>query len=131
MLSCLSKETAMLRSPLLATAAAAVLLLLAVPGSADDAAALGTWDMVALTPNGPLPAVMTLAKVEGRLKAEVELGGLKRTVTEEKLDGDALTLNVEYEGIFYAIQGTIAKDAIEGTWEGGGNTGTLSAKKRP
>lgn len=104
-----------------------------VPASvlASEAEALGTWDIVAQTPDGPMPSVMTLAKVEGKLKAEVELGGLKRSVSGESLEGDLLKLKVEYEGTVYSIQGRIAKDAMEGTWEGGGNSGSLAAKKRP
>jgi len=112
-------------------AAAAVLALAAAPSSADDSIAFGTWDIVAQTPDGPMPSVMTVSKVEGKLKAEIELGGLKRTVSDEALEGDVLKLKVDYEGVQYAIQGKIAKDAMEGTWEGGGNYGTLSAKKRP
>ena len=42
-----------------------------------------------------------------------------------------LKLKVEYEGVVYAIQGKIAGDAMEGTWEGGGNSGSLTAKRRP
>jgi hypothetical protein len=117
--------------------AAAVALALAacalVPASlaAADAVALGTWDVLAQTPDGPMPSVMTLAKVEGKLKAEIELGGVKRAVSDESLEGDLLKLKVEYEGTVYSIQGRIVKDAMEGTWEGGGNSGTLAAKKRP
>lgn len=112
-------------------AVAAVLALTAAPSGADDSIALGTWDIVAQTPDGPMPSVMTVSKLEGKLKAEIELGGLKRTVSDEALEGDVLKLKVDYEGVRYAIQGKIAKDAMEGTWEGGGNYGTLTAKKRP
>jgi hypothetical protein len=117
-----------------AAALAAALALVAVasaPARAAEKDALGTWDVVAQTPDGPMPSVMTVARVEGRIKAEVELAGLKRTVSEESLEKDVLRLKVEYEGVVYAIQGKVAGAAMEGTWEGGGNTGTLSAKKRP
>jgi len=103
----------------------------AVSAGAGENAALGTWDIVASTPDGPLPSVMTVTKAEGKLKAEIELGGLKRTVSDEALDGDVLKLRVEYEGVVYAIQGKIAGDALDGTWEGGGNSGGLKAKRRP
>jgi len=105
--------------------------LLAGPALASEKAALGTWDIVASTPDGPLPSVMTVTKAEGKLKAEIDLGGMKRTVSDEALEGDVLKLKVEYEGVVYAIQGTIAGDAMEGTWEGGGNSGSLKAKRRP
>ena len=107
------------------------LIAVAVAASAGEKAALGTWDIVASTPDGPLPSVMTVTRAEGKLKAEIELGGLKRTVSDETLEGDVLKLKVEYEGVVYAIQGKIAGDALEGTWEGGGNSGALTAKRRP
>ena len=120
----------MKRALVLAIAAAA-LVLAGMPADADEKAALGIWDIVASTPDGPMPSVMTVTKAEGKLKAAIELGGLKRTVSDEALEGDVLKLKVEYEGVTYAIQGKIAGDAMEGTWEGGGNSGGLKAKRRP
>jgi hypothetical protein len=114
-----------------AVIAVAIASLVAAPAAAAAAAALGTWDVLAQTPDGPMPSVMTLTKVEGKLRVEIELGGVKRSVSDETLEADLLKLKVEYEGTVYSIQGRIAKDAMEGTWEGGGNSGTLSAKKRP
>jgi hypothetical protein len=117
---------------------ALVLLVLAAlavapttPSRADEKDALGTWDILANTPDGPMPSVLKLAKVEGKLKAEVELGGVPRTVSDETLEGDVLKLKLMYEGVQYSMQGKVAKGAMEGTWEGGGNSGTLTAKKRP
>jgi len=109
------------------------LIAVGVPASASEKAALGTWDIVASTPDGPMPSVMTVTKGEskGKIKADIELGGMKRTVSDEALEGDVLKLKVEYEGVVYALQGKIAGDAMEGTWEGGGNSGTLKAKRRP
>ena len=114
-----------------AALAIAFFALAAHSAFASEKAALGTWDIVASTPDGPMPSVMTVTRAEGKLKAEIELGGLKRTVSDETLEGDVLKLKVEYEGVVYAIQGKIAGDALEGTWEGGGNSGALTAKRRP
>jgi hypothetical protein len=101
------------------------------PGVAGEEAALGVWDVVASTPEGAMPSVMTVTKVDGKLKAEVELNGAKREVSEEAVDGDTLKLKVLYEGVVYALECKITGDAIDGTWEGGGNSGTLKAKRRP
>lgn len=107
------------------------LALISVPAGAGDQAALGIWDVVASTPDGPMPSVMTLSRVEGKLKAEIELGGLKRLVSDETLEGGVLKLKVEYEGVVYALQCKLAGDSMEGGWEGGGNSGSLTAKRRP
>jgi hypothetical protein len=102
------------------------------PALAAEKDALGTWDVVATTAEQARAAsVMTIAKVDGKLKAEVEFAGARRAVSEESLEGDVLKLKVMYEGILYTLQARIAKSAFEGTWEGPGNSGTLTAKKRP
>jgi hypothetical protein len=108
-----------------------VLLLLAVPGAAGDDPALGTWDIVASTPDGELPSVLTLFRVDGALKAELELGGTKREVSDESLAEGVLRMKVLYDGTLYSVEAKLDGDTMAGTWSGGGDTGTLKAKKRP
>jgi hypothetical protein len=111
---------------------AAVLLAAAPLALAADAPkAIGIWDIVAKTPNGEMPSTLTVKAVEGGVKAEFELDGLTRTVTDEKLEGDLLKLKVQYEGGIYDVAATIAGDSLEGTWEGNGYSGTLTGKRRP
>jgi hypothetical protein len=38
---------------------------------------------------------------------------------------------VQYEGGLYDIEAKVDGDAMEGSWQGGGNSGTLKAKRRP
>jgi len=122
----------MKRHAAIAAALVAAALALAAPAAfAGEKEALGVWDVVASTPDGPLPSVMTVKKVEGKVKAEIELGGLKRAVSDESLAGDVLKLKVDYEGALYSIQATVAGDTLAGTWEGNGNSGDLRAKRRP
>jgi hypothetical protein len=110
----------------------AVLGLAALPALADDAAkALGTWDIVATTPQGDMPAVLTLTEADDALKAEIELHGSKQPVSDEKIDEGVLTLRVQYEGTFYDVKAKIDGDAMDGTWAGGGESGKLKAKRRP
>lgn len=117
------------RSLLLALA----VLVLATPFvlAADPPKVTGTWDVVATTPNGEMPSVLTLKIVDGKPKAEFELGGEKRTVTDEKLQGNVLTLKVEYEGNVYDVETKVDGDTMTGTWQGGGYSGELKAKRRP
>jgi hypothetical protein len=112
--------------------AIAALLMAAIPlaSAADAPKAVGTWDALSTTPNGDMPAVITIKQVEGALKAEIELDGEKRVVTDEKLEGDVLRMKVQYEGGIYDVEMKIAGDALEGTWQGGGYSGTLKAKRR-
>ena len=111
--------------------AALTLAQAAPPLAADAPKVVGTWDAVATTPNGEMPSVITVKQVEGTLKAEIEIDGFARTVTDEKLEGDILRMKVQYEGGVYDVEAKIAGDTLEGTWQGGGYSGTLKAKRRP
>jgi len=108
-------------------------LLACVPlvSAADAPTVVGTWDAVSSTPNGEMPAVITIKQVDGALKAEIELEGEKRVVTDEKREGDVFRMKVQYEGGVYDVEAKITGDVLEGTWQGGGYSGTLKAKRRP
>jgi opacity protein-like surface antigen len=122
----------MKRAARLTLALAAVLLAVAPLALAADAPKpVGTWDAVASTPNGEMPSVITIKHVEGALKAEIEIDGTSRTVTDEKLEGNVFRMKVQYEGGVYDVELKVDGDALEGTWQGGGYSGTLKAKRRP
>lgn len=110
--------------------AALLAAVLPLSSAADAPRVVGTWDAVSSTPNGEMPAVITVREVEGALKAEVELEGEKRVVTDETLEGDVFRMKIQYEGGVYDVEMKVAGDAIEGTWQGGGYAGTLKAKRR-
>lgn len=113
------------------TFAALVLAALPPAPAADAPKAVGTWDAVATTPNGDMPSVITVKEVDGALKAEIEIDGSARTVTDEKLEGNVLRMKVQYDGGVYDVETKIDGDTLEGTWQGGGYSGTLKAKRRP
>jgi hypothetical protein len=110
---------------------AAVLLASTFSSAADAPKVVGTWDAVASTPNGEMAAVITVKLVDGALKADLELDGAKQVVTDEKLEGDVFRMKVQYEGGVYDVELKVDGDAMEGTWQGGGYSGTLKAKRRP
>ncbi len=113
--------------------ALAAVLLACVPlaFAADPPTPVGTWDVVASTPNGEMSSVLVVKQVDGALKATIEIEGVERTVTDEKLEGDVFRMKVQYEGGIYDVEAKIAGDTMEGTWQGGGYSGTLTAKRRP
>ena len=111
--------------------AALVLAVAPLAPAADAPTAVGTWDAVASTPDGDLTSVITIKQVEGALKAEIELGGMQRIVTDEKQEANVFRMKVQYEGGVYDGEVKVVGDALEGTWQGGGYSGTLKAKRRP
>ena len=111
--------------------AALVLAVLPLALAADAPKVVGTWDAITSSPNGDLPSVIVIKQVEGALKAEIQIEGAERTVTDEKLVGDVLTFKVQYDGGVYDVEAKIDGDTLDGAWQGGGYSGTLKAKRRP
>jgi opacity protein-like surface antigen len=118
--------------PALVLAAVALLLAAssAVP-AADTPGAVGTWDAVATTPNGDLPSVITVRLTGGRIDADIEIAGETYPVTDETFEGNVLRMKVDYQGATYDVEAKVDGDAMEGTWQGNGASGTLKAKRRP
>ena len=111
--------------------AALVLAVLPLASAADAPKAVGTWDAVSSSPNGDLTSVIVVKQVDGALKAEIQIEGAERTVTDEKLEGNVLRMKVQYEGGVYDVEVKVDGDTLDGTWQGGGYSGTLKAKRRP
>ena len=111
--------------------AALVLVVSPLALAADAVKAFGTWDTIATTPNGDMTSVLVIKQVDGGVKAEMELDGAARTITDEKLEGDVFRMTLQYEGGIYDVEVKITGDTFEGTWQGGGVSGTLKAKRRP
>ena len=110
--------------------AALALAVASLAPAADAPKVVGTWDAVASTPDGDMPSVITIKQAEGALKAEIEIGGMQRIVTDEKLEANVFRMKVQYEGGVYDVEAKIDGDTLDGTWQGGGNSGTLKAKRR-
>ncbi len=59
--------------------------LLAPLAQAGDASKIvGAWDLVASTPDGDLPSVLTITEGGGALEAELKIDGMARRVTDPK-----------------------------------------------
>ncbi len=116
----------------LTLALAAVLLAVAPFALAADAPKpVGTWDAGGLDPERRDALGHHHQAGRGALKAEIEIDGTSRTVTDEKLEGNVFRMKVQYDGGVYDVEVKIDGDTLEGTWQGGGYSGTLKAKRRP
>jgi hypothetical protein len=117
------------RSLMILLAALAIAAPLSFAGDAPKF--LGVWNAVALTPNGEMASVMTIAEKDGSLEVEMTLEGLEKRVTREKLEGDVLSMTVHHDGVPYDVEVKVEGDTLTGTWSGPDASGTLEAKRRP
>ena len=118
-------------SPRVLTILLGVVLVAAPLALAGEVAAVGTWDAIAETPQGDMAAVMTIVEKEGALEVEMEIGGMKRPVSNEKLEGHVITMTVRYDGTPYDVEAKIDGDEMKGTYSGSDASGTLTATRRP
>lgn len=108
-----------------------VLILGLASGWLAAASLAGKWEVVANSSYGQsYYLTMTLAEVNGKLAGrvttpdggEVELQNLKH-------EGDQLSFEVWIAGSSYAVKAQVSGDAMSGTWQGGGDSGTVTAKR--
>lgn len=109
----------------------AVCALAAPLAFAGDAKVVGTWDAVAVTPEGDMPALLTITETDGAFEAEMEIGGMNRRIEDEKLEGDVFTMTVMYDGVPYDVELKVDGDTMEGTYSGAMATGELKATRKP
>ena len=110
---------------------AASLLVAPVVGAEDKASVVGSWDLVAQTPNGPMSSVLKVTETAGELEAEIQVEGLTRRVTDERMGGDVFHMTVHVDGMPYAVEMTFDGDTAEGTWSGTDASGTLKGNRKP
>lgn len=122
--------TAVMKNTARAAATLAIALLASLAVAAGPKVA-GTWDALASTPEGEMASVLVLKQADGKLEVGMELNGSPRTVTDATLEAGVLRFKVQYEGGVYDVELKVDGDAMEGTWQGGGYSGTLKAKRRP
>lgn len=115
----------------LVVACAAVVLLAPLAQAGDASKVVGIWDLVASTPDGDVPSVLTITEAGEALEAEFNIHGMARRVTDPKMEGDVFQMTVHVDGVPYDVEATIEGDSFEGTWSGTEASGTLKGTRQP
>ena len=122
-------KTLIVRSVLVAFAAAFLLSPLLHAGDASKM--VGTWDMVAQTPDGDRPSVLTITEAGGELEVKMSMNGMDQRVTDAKIEGDVFQMTVHVDGVAYDVEANVDGDTFEGTFSGADASGTLQATRQP
>ena len=122
-------KTHLTRTLVVACAAAVLLAPLAQAGDASKV--VGVWDLVASTPDGDVPSVLTITEAGEALEAEFNIYGMARRVTDPKMEGDVFQMTVHVDGVPYDVEATVEGDSFEGTWSGTEASGTLKGTRQP
>jgi hypothetical protein len=97
--------------------------------SAGNEAILGSWTCTAETPEGEMPSTWVIKEDGGALAVEIDLHGAKQPASVVGLEGQKLSLKIDFQGAVYDLVVTFTGDTFEGTWAGSGSQGTLKGKR--
>ena len=122
-------KTPIVRSVFVAFAAA--FLLTPLLHASDPSKMVGTWDLVAQTPDGDRASVLTITEAGGELEVQMSMQGVDRRVTDAKIEGDVFQMTVHVDGVAYDVEANVDGDTFEGTFSGIDASGTLKATRRP
>ena len=114
---------------------AAVVLLLSASAAHAQKAALGTWDLTTISPEGTFNSVMEVREDAGKLVAVGKSPQGERKYDSVAVEGSDITLviTIDYNGspMVITYTGKINGAKIEGEADYGGlATGTFSAAKK-
>lgn len=120
---------------ILRVAIAFVVLLLSAPAAFAQKAALGTWDLTTISPEGTFNSVMEIREQDGKLTAVGKSPQGERPYDSVAVEGNTITLviTISYNGSPMTITytGKIDGATIAGDADYGGlATGTFSAAKK-
>ena len=119
----------------LRVAIATVVLLLSASAAHAQKAALGTWDLTTISPEGTFNSVMEVREEAGKLVAVGKSPQGERKYDSVAVEGSDITLvnTIDYNGspMVITYTGKIDGAKIEGSADYGGlATGTFSAAKK-
>lgn len=105
----------------------AILLFLGVPLYAG---LVGDWDIVSESSYGETYHLkLSLKEVDGELSGTLNTPEGPTELRNIQRQDDELTFEVWIAGSAYSVKAKVDGDEMTGTWRGGGDTGTVKAKK--
>lgn len=90
----------------------------------------GEWKMVSSTDDGnEVPWTLTIHYKDGNYSATVSTGQGEAEPKDFKVDGDNVSLGVEYQGDEYQIKLKWSGEKLVGTWSGNGDNGDTKGER--
>jgi len=100
--------------------------LIVLAGSAraqDYSPVIGNWTMTSESSGDPIKWTLTLHQSEGKLIATMNSGEGERSAKDVTFADGVLKFKAPYQDAYYDIELKATADKLEGTWDGGGDSG--------
>jgi hypothetical protein len=109
----------------------ALCILLAAAFLMAAAKPLGTWECSASTPSGDERKwTLTVKELDGKLVGTAGGEGAEVPIEDAKFENDTLTFKVTLDTGAYEVTLKIDGDKLDGSWKGGGESGTVKGSKK-
>lgn len=90
----------------------------------------GEWKMVSSTGDGnEVPWTLTIQYKDGNYSATVSTGQGEAEPKNFKVDGDDISMGVDYQGEEYEIKLKHSGEKLIGTWSGNGDNGDTKGER--
>ena len=91
---------------------------------------LGTWNLVAVTPDGDkVPFALIIKEQEGKLTGTLKFDADEGEAKDFSLADGVVKFQAPYQGDFYGIELKLVEGKLTGKWHGGDSEGEISGTK--
>jgi hypothetical protein len=106
------------------------LLVLAVSAHGQDyKPLLGKWNMTSESSEQPVKWTLTLQESEGKLTGLLSVGEGEQPAKDLTFVSGVLKFAAPYQGNYYDIELKATDNKLDGTWDGGGDSGKTYGTK--
>jgi hypothetical protein len=106
------------------------LMVLAVSAHGQDyKPLLGKWNMTSESNGDPVKWTLTLTESEGKLTGSLSAGEGEQPAKDLTFANGVLKFQAPYQGAYYDIVLKATPDKLDGTWDGGGDSGKTYGTK--
>lgn len=94
---------------------------------------VGTWECVSAVPgggSGEMTWTLNLREVDGKLVGTAGNDQGEVSIDDPKFDDDTLTFSVSLDSGTYEVSLKVDGDKLDGSWKGGGETGSIKGTKK-
>jgi hypothetical protein len=106
-----------------------LMVLAASAHGQDYKSLLGKWNMTSESSEDPVKWTLTLTESDGKLAGSLGIGEGEQPAKDLTFADGVLKFQAPYQGSYYDIELKATADKLDGTWDGGGDSGKTYGTK--
>lgn len=111
-------------------AAMVIVAASSLPAQSGNQPLVGTWNLVAITPDGDkVPFGLIIKELDGKLAGTLKFGADEGEAKDFSVADGVIKFQAPYEGDFYGIELKLVEGKLTGKWHGADSEGEISGTK--